>query len=135
MKRGLLGALLWMGVNTPVPASPSPGSWVANAPALTVAVAGRGYHSAALRPRNIAVVRGGEVVSVRWRYQAAPMVRGWICHGAQAEQCVALEAPRGHTRAFAGAAASGPFFFRFDMPRGTRRAEPVEALQLIVNFR
>jgi len=41
----------------------------------------------------------------------------------------------GHTRAFAGADAGGPFFFRFEMPRGTARAQPVEALQLIVNFR
>ncbi|AJD49325.1 flagellar protein [Isoalcanivorax pacificus W11-5] len=135
MRHLLCGALLWSVALAPAAGTLPPGSWVASAPALTVAVGGRGYHSAALRPRNIALVRGGEIVSVRWRYDAAPRVRGWVCHGAQAERCVALDGPRGHTRAFAGAAASGPFFFRFEVPRGTARAEPVQALQLIVNFR
>ena len=133
--RVLCGALLWAAAAMPAAATLAPGSWVASAPAINIAVAGRGYHSAALRPRNIAMVRGGGIVSVRWRYDAAPVVRGWICHGAQAQHCVALDAPRGHTRAFAGADASGPFFFRFEIPEGTARARQVEALQLIVNFR
>lgn len=135
MRRLLCGALLCSVAVAPAAGALPPGSWVASAPALTVAVPGRGYHSAALRPRNVALARGGDIVSVRWRYDAAPGVRGWVCHGVQAERCVALEGPRGHTRAFAGAAASGPFFFRFEMPPGSARAEPVQALQLIVNFR
>lgn len=122
----LLAAPLW------VSAVNAAGSWVASAPAITVAMAGRSVASDELAPPNPELARGQRIGRVSWQYRVPPgvAVDAWLCQGAQ---CVALPGPRGHTQALAGLEAQVPLHFRFAL--GDRRQRPVtlQGLQVIVN--
>lgn len=115
-------------------ATAAPGSWVAEAPAVRLAVPGRVYQSAALSAPRPELVAGAEIDSVRWRFElpSGRRVRAWLC---RAGHCVALPGQRGRSRGLAGLAASRDLRFRFALPPGERRALPVRALQVVVNYR
>lgn len=108
------------------------GSWVASAPAVTVAMAGRSVSSAELAPPAPELARGQRIGRVSWQYRAPSgvAVEAWLCHGGQ---CVELPGPRGWTEALAGRAAEMPLHFRFAL--GERRQRPVtlQGLRVIVN--
>ncbi|MEQ6887171.1 flagellar protein FlhE [Halomonas sp. CS7] len=108
------------------------GSWVAEAPALRVSVAGRDTASAALQPGG-KQANGEAITSITWRYRLPPgrALNARLCHPSG---CVALPAQRGTTRALAGQVAEAPLTFRFSLPRGERPVR-VGGLQVIVNHR
>lgn len=131
MKGASLVALL-LAASLGAPAVIAAGSWVASAPAVTVAMAGRSVASAELVPPNPEQASGQRIGRVSWQYRGPPgaVVDAWLCHGAQ---CLALPGPRGQTEALAGLAARAPLHFRFAL--GNRRQRPVtlQGLQVIVN--
>ncbi|MFG6158697.1 flagellar protein FlhE [Halomonas sp. 1390] len=108
------------------------GSWVAEAPGLSVSLAGRDTASVALRAGGVPP-EGEAITSITWRYRVPPGrdLNARLCHPAG---CVVLPGMRGTTRALAGLAADTPLAFRFSLPRGARPVR-VGGLQVIVNHR
>ncbi|MDY7219654.1 flagellar protein FlhE [Denitrificimonas sp. JX-1] len=108
----------------------APGSWVASAPAVRVAVAGRIYQSQALQSPQPELLKGQRTRSVRWSYRvpAGRVVHAWLC---QQQQCM-LVAESGQTDSLGD--PTMPWYFRFQLPDNERRAVIVEQLQLIVNY-
>ncbi|WP_240454158.1 flagellar protein FlhE [Halomonas sp. NO4] len=127
-----LGGMLLVVVGLWAATAVAAGSWVASAPAVTVAMAERTASSAPLISPAVELAGGQRIGSVSWQYRtpAGAPVRAWLCH---AEECVRLAGPRGQTRALAGRAAQGPLHFRFALAEPRQRPVRVEGLQVIVN--
>ncbi|SEL75638.1 flagellar protein FlhE [Halomonas daqiaonensis] len=108
------------------------GSWIANAPATQVSLAGRETASEPLRPGG-AQASNQAIHSVVWRYRlprgSALNVR--LCHPAG---CIPLPTMHGTTHALAGLPADVPLEFRFSLAEG-QRPVTVGELQVIVNHR
>lgn len=113
----------------PVVAVAAPGSWVAEVPALRVAVAGRMAHSEAATPPPGA----GVPHRVGWRYTSTDHRRldAWLC---QRQRCLALQGERGQLTAPQGWHAGVPLRFRFRLPAGETRAVEVRGLQVSVEW-
>ncbi|WP_424778024.1 flagellar protein FlhE [Onishia taeanensis] len=116
------------------PACLAAGSWVANAPPVTVAVPGRVASSEALSPAHSSRLAGRQVSEVSWRFRLPPgqALRAWLCQGSE---CLSLTSPRGRRSAPMSWQAGRAVHFRFLLPNGQRRAVKVESLQVIVNYR
>lgn len=112
----------------------SAGSWVANAPAVNVAVPGRVTHSEALEATQSARLAGRQVRDISWQFRLPPgkAVRAWLCQGSV---CMRLTTQSGRRNAPASWQAGGAIHFRFLLPNGKRRAVRVDNLQIIVNYR
>ncbi|WP_168709063.1 flagellar protein FlhE [Onishia niordana] len=112
----------------------SAGSWVANAPAVNVAVPGRVTNSEALKAIQSARLAGRQVRDVSWQFRLPPgkAVRAWLCQGSV---CMQLTTQNGRRNAPASWQAGGAIHFRFLLPNGKRRAVRVDNLQIIVNYR
>ena len=116
------------------PACLAAGSWVANAPSVTVAVPGRVTSSEALSAANPSRLVGRQVSEVSWRFRlpSDQAVRAWLCQGSE---CLSLTSPRGRRTAPMSWQAASALHFRFLLPNGQRRAVKVQGLQVIVNYR
>ena len=112
-------------------ADAAPGSWLATAPALSVARSDRMSCAQALVPPPLA--RGRALAALRWRFSMPPAapLQAWLCHP---QQCVALSASHGQTRALAGQDAGQPLqlCFRLAAPGAALR---VGDLQVLVDYR
>lgn len=110
-------------------AQAAPGSWVARAAPLRVAVAGHAHTSAALVPPALA----GVPLRVGWRFATAGHrpLQAWLCQGGH---CLALPARRGRLPAPAAWRADAPLHFRFRLPADKTRAVTVSDLQVRVAY-
>lgn len=108
------------------------GSWVATAPAVQVAMAGRQVASAALQPPSPALAQGQVIRRVGWQYQPPPgaAVDAWLCHQ---DDCLRLPGARGHSDAMAGLPADGALHFRFSLQDTRQRSATLQGLQVIVD--
>ena len=127
----LLGIAMMFGM---APACLAAGSWVANAPSVTVAVPGRVTSSEALSAANPSRLAGRQVSEVSWRFRLPSdrALRAWLCQGSE---CLSLTSTRGRRTAPMSWQAGSELHFRFLLPNGQRRAVKVEGLQVIVNYR
>lgn len=123
----LIMAIRWM----PATAQAA-GSWVATAPEVRVAMAGRETISLPLAPPG--TLPGGEIDTLIWEFRLPPgdRVDARLCHPGG---CQSLESSRGTGRDLAGLPAGGPLHFRFSLVAGQRQAVVVQGLKVIVNYR
>ncbi|ASK34770.1 flagellar FlhE [Alcanivorax sp. N3-2A] len=130
----MAGALTRWGIAAlglmPVLATAAPGSWVAEVPALRVAVVGRAVYSEAVTPPPGA----GVPHRIGWRYTSAGHRRldAWLC---QRQHCVPLQGERGRLAAPRGWRADTPLRFRFRLPPGETRAVQVNGLRISLEWR
>ncbi|QIB64297.1 flagellar protein FlhE [Kineobactrum salinum] len=130
----ILAGVVWSGILLQAGASSAaPGSWAASAAPVTVAMAGRTYHSRALPPPRPELVAESVIGRVSWRFRvpAGRAVNVWLCSG---EHCEAISGQRGSSEALAGHAAARPLQFRFALRPGEQRAVTVRELQLLVDY-
>ncbi|SDS02358.1 flagellar protein FlhE [Pseudomonas oryzae] len=125
----LLGSLL--GAAGGAPAQGAPGSWQGRAPALLVARSDQRVCSEPLPPPPLA--SGQRLASLAWQFSvpAGAPLRAWLCHP---QQCLALPASRGRSRALGGLDAGQPLQLCFLLDAGGR-PQRVADLQVLVEYR
>ncbi|RTR04442.1 flagellar protein FlhE [Halomonas nitroreducens] len=121
--------LLAAGLGEPALAA---GSWVADAPAVRVAMVGREAASEVLAP-PAGMTAERRIAEVRWRFRVPPgeRVGARLCHP---RGCVRLAGGRGTSQALAGMAAGEALRFHFERLPG-QGPVTVKGLQVIVNYR
>lgn len=107
------------------------GSWVAQVPAVRVAVPGRDTLSQPLSPPPH-VAREATIVRVTWRYQlpVGSPVQVLLCHP---QRCIPLSSAAGSSHDLAGLPAAAPLHFRFHLASGA--SQRIGGLQAIVDYR